>query len=44
MMSIKTCEKIEMIVFYFVIKKSREIRFRNGLEHETTSSSRDHHF
>ena len=36
-MSIKTCLKIEMIVFYFFIKKNPKISFRNGLEHETTS-------
>ena len=37
MMSIKTCKKIEVIVFYFGIEKNPDISFRNGPEHETTS-------
>ena len=35
-MLIKTCKKIEMIVFYFVIRKIPEISFRNGPEYEIT--------
>ena len=37
MMLMKTYEKIETIVLYFVIKKNLEISFHNGSEHETTS-------
>ena len=32
--------KIEMIVFYVVIKKNPEISFWNGPEHETKSLSK----
>ena len=39
MMPIKTYEKTETIVLYFVIKKNLEISFQNGPEHETTSLS-----
>ena len=37
MMPIKTYNKIEMIVLYFVMKKNLEISCQNGSEHETTS-------
>ena len=36
-MLIKTYEKIETIVLYFVMKKNIEISFLNGPEHETKS-------
>ena len=37
MKSIRTCKKIDMIVFYSLIKKNPEISFQNGPEHEVTS-------